>query len=365
MSGIQAAKERVGIPQIGAMLFPEWRPGRSCKCPWREDRNPSFSVSGCGRLWNDFATGDAGDAIDFLAKAKGLSASDAAKEFLHIAGIAGGRAGSVQPLPPPPERKPWSPEPMPDAVRALWEEGRNHLLANPCEQISLGGWRGWPAELVRSLVDRGFLAAPQMRSGSRVVAWRVDAFPEVEGRRQVLPVGFHARIAGERGERASWRFMPTEKAHGHGIPSLPVVFGQIDKAGLIVVCEGQWDAASWLVAAGLNAGEVPSGLAVVGIRGAQGVRPFLEHYADVWPEAARFLLLPDADEAGRTWFEDREGRASFLSKLKPLCGRVVAVKLCGAGKDLNDMLKAGQLSRQSLRDMFTQAGFAREGRAFL
>jgi hypothetical protein len=362
MSAVQEAKNRVGIPQIGAMLFPEWRPGKSCKCPWRPDNHDSFSVSADGRLFNDFARNEGGDVVDFLATAKGLSLSDAAKEILQI---AGGRIGSLKPLPPPPERRQWVPEPWPFAVRQLWDGGRDYLLANPSGQISLGAWRGWPAEFVRSLVECGFLASPQMRTGGRAVAWRVDAFPLIEGQRQILPVGFHARIAGKPGERASWRFLPNEKAHGRGIPSLPVVFGGIQKAGLLIVCEGQWDAASFLVGAGWDAGAIPPGVAVVGIRGAQGIRPFLEHYSDVWPEAARFLLLPDADEAGRTWFEDREGRASFLSKLKPLCSRVVAVRLCGAGKDLNDMLKAGQLSRQGIREMFVQAGFSREGREFL
>jgi hypothetical protein len=358
MTAIKAAKERVGIAQIGAMLFPEWRPGRSCKCPWREDRKPSFSVSACGRLWNDFASGDAGDAIDFLAKAKGLSLQDAAKEFLRI---AGGRAGEMKPLPPPPERKPWSPEPMPEAVRSMWDDGHTCLLNSPGLLRNLSSWRGWPIDFALKLTEVGLVGVPKLW-GDRDIAWRVDAFPMIQGRRQVLPVGFHARKAGKEGERASWRFMPTEKAHGRGIPSLPVVFGEIERAGLIVVCEGQWDAASLLVAAGWSPQEIPPGVAVVGIRGAQGVRPFIEHYAAIWPEHVRFMLLPDADEAGRSWFEDREGRASFLSKLKPLCGRVVAVKLCGAGKDLNDMLKAGELNRHSLRELFTGAGFAREGR---
>lgn len=358
MSGIQAAKERVGIPQIGAMLFPEWRPGRSCKCPWREDRKPSFSVSACGRLWNDFASGDAGDVVDFLAKAKGLSLPDAAKEFLRI---AGGRAGEIQPLPPPPERKPWSPEPMPEAVGAIWTEGNAFLLGSPEAKAEAASWRGWPYEFVGRLAEAGFLAMPALR-GRRVWAWRVDAFPEIEGRRQIMPVGFHARFPGNAGERASWRFLPNEREHGRGIPSLPVVFGGIQNAGLIIVTEGQWDAASLLVAAGWSPQEIPPGLAVVGIRGAQGVRPFIEHYASAWPEDARFLLLPDADEAGRTWFEDREGRASFVTKLKPLAGRVVAVRLSGAGKDLNDILKAGELTRPSLRELFAGAGFAREGR---
>ena len=42
-------------------------PDKSCRCPWREDRSPSFSVYDEGKRFKDFATGDAGDVADFVA----------------------------------------------------------------------------------------------------------------------------------------------------------------------------------------------------------------------------------------------------------------------------------------------------------
>lgn len=84
---ITQAKERLTIPALGAMLFPEWKPAKSCRSPFREDRNPSFSVHDGGRKFRDFATARSGDAIDFLALARGLSNAEAVRAFLRLAGM--------------------------------------------------------------------------------------------------------------------------------------------------------------------------------------------------------------------------------------------------------------------------------------
>jgi hypothetical protein len=83
---ITTAKDRLTIPALGAMLFPGWRPGKSCRSPFREDRNNSFSVYDYGRRWKDFAKEEKGDAIDFLARARGLSNDDAVNTFIVLAG---------------------------------------------------------------------------------------------------------------------------------------------------------------------------------------------------------------------------------------------------------------------------------------
>ena len=55
---IQNAKARLNIHGL-------WRhfgfPGESkasCRCPWRDDNNASFSVNAAGTLFHDFATGE-------------------------------------------------------------------------------------------------------------------------------------------------------------------------------------------------------------------------------------------------------------------------------------------------------------------
>lgn len=87
------AKERLRIPELWRILNLPGQPGAFCKCPWREERHASFSVSANGFLFNDFATGQGGDAIDFLMRATGLSREAACRKFIELAG------GVQSPLP--------------------------------------------------------------------------------------------------------------------------------------------------------------------------------------------------------------------------------------------------------------------------
>src|SRR5262249_22155611 len=80
------AKERLRIPALWRHFGFCGEPKTSCRCPWREDRKPSFSVSPDGLLWNDFATGEGGDVVDFFQRASGLSKKDACRKFVALAG---------------------------------------------------------------------------------------------------------------------------------------------------------------------------------------------------------------------------------------------------------------------------------------
>jgi hypothetical protein len=83
---IQEAKGKLDIPAVAKQVFPQWRPALSCASPFREDRNPSFSVYDNGQQWKDHATGDHGDAVDFLAKALDLPEKEACRRFVEMAG---------------------------------------------------------------------------------------------------------------------------------------------------------------------------------------------------------------------------------------------------------------------------------------
>jgi DNA primase len=83
---IEEAKAKLDIPAVAARCFPNWKPALSCVSPFREDRNPSFSVYDQGQKWKDHATGDHGDAVDFLAKALDLSPEEAIRRFVEMAG---------------------------------------------------------------------------------------------------------------------------------------------------------------------------------------------------------------------------------------------------------------------------------------
>jgi CHC2 zinc finger len=83
---LQEAKERVRIPDLWREFGFEGEPKKTCKCHFHEDRTPSFSVFNDGKAWKCFSGCGEGDAIDFLAKAKGLSNEEACREFLKRAG---------------------------------------------------------------------------------------------------------------------------------------------------------------------------------------------------------------------------------------------------------------------------------------
>ena len=60
---IYEAWEDLGLPG---------EPSESCRSPFRDDLNPSFSVFDAGRKWNDFSTEEYGDVFDFVQKATGF-----------------------------------------------------------------------------------------------------------------------------------------------------------------------------------------------------------------------------------------------------------------------------------------------------
>ena len=88
LSPLEAAKERITIYDLWHLLNLPGKPGRSCRSPFREDRNPSFSIYDDGRKWKDHATGLGGDAVDFVALVFSISNGDACRKLIELAGIS-------------------------------------------------------------------------------------------------------------------------------------------------------------------------------------------------------------------------------------------------------------------------------------
>jgi hypothetical protein len=81
-------KERITIMQLGEKLYPGWTGNRSCKSPFRDERNASFSIYANGKRWKDFGTGDGGDLFDFYEKATGCDSKTAFKDLKAMAGLS-------------------------------------------------------------------------------------------------------------------------------------------------------------------------------------------------------------------------------------------------------------------------------------
>jgi hypothetical protein len=84
---LEAAKEQLSIPALWQLLNLPGKPARSCRSPFREDRNPSFSIYDEGCKWKDHATGEGGDAVDFVAVAFGISNEEACRKLIELPGV--------------------------------------------------------------------------------------------------------------------------------------------------------------------------------------------------------------------------------------------------------------------------------------
>ncbi|HKD36435.1 MAG TPA: CHC2 zinc finger domain-containing protein [Pirellulales bacterium] len=117
------AKNLLRIPEIWSRFNLPGKPAKSCPSPFRDDKNPSFSVSADGLLWNDFATGQGGDAIDFLAQLTGAGTFTKVASFIELAASIYGDASRVMPSPGRifPKPKVYTPEPEPDELKAALE----------------------------------------------------------------------------------------------------------------------------------------------------------------------------------------------------------------------------------------------------
>jgi len=84
---ITEAKARLTIPILWTLTFPGDAPAKDgvYRSPFREERNPSFSIFANGTRFKDHATGESGDAITFYAMARGIGNREAVKEFLTLA----------------------------------------------------------------------------------------------------------------------------------------------------------------------------------------------------------------------------------------------------------------------------------------
>lgn len=362
LTPLEAAKKKLTIPALWELLGLPGSPGRSCRSPFRKDRKPSFSVRDDGRLFSDFGYPEhKGDAVDFLRLARGLSPADAAREFIRLAGCEPPSQMPAARLTLAPEARDTgkgtrSPDPMPESVAEAWREGLAHLAADAGAQRAVADARGWPVAFVASLCESGLLARPQYH-GRRGLAFPVT-YPRPRGPEQI---GWHFRfdVRGD-GARPGWVFAPNAKEHGRGVPAVPFIMGEFGTARLLIACEGQWDALTFALAAGWLSHDAawPEGVCLLGIRGAQGVRPFFDAYGPLWPDPMpNVLLLPDADSAGRTWFEARGTLEEPLADRLAGLARKVAVVQCHEAKDFNEAFKAEPIGPAEIGALLKSHGF--------
>jgi hypothetical protein len=137
------------------------RPNGVQRSPLREDRNASFSVTG-DTLWHDFATGDGGDVVDFIALATSCDRGSAIRRVIEWAGLADG-----SPLPPV---RLVAPQPAPrreprDRLRGL--DLREPTVGELAEIRNQRGWSVFAGLEIAS--RRGLLRIANVPHGSALV----------------------------------------------------------------------------------------------------------------------------------------------------------------------------------------------------
>ena len=91
--GFDEAKALLSITTLWHLEGLPGEPKKACTSPFggKKGKFSSFYVASDGfERWHDYVTGEGGDAVDFLALARGLSNKEACVEFLRLAGAGTG-----------------------------------------------------------------------------------------------------------------------------------------------------------------------------------------------------------------------------------------------------------------------------------
>lgn len=345
------------LPEVCQFLFPKGHPDG---CNYRvgsikgEDGS-SLSVclqgtrKGC---WKDFADiSSRGDILSLWMRVRNVSFPDALREartWLSHASLRKTWSPEIRATEPAPEPSSPGPIAMPSEIAALWDAGVTSLATDLVLQSQVDTWRGWPAGTTAALATSALMGCPHI-NGEAHFGFPVQ-HPTSEA---AVQVGFHARpMTTPTGRGAGWRYRPNSSQDGVSMPVLPFALGsqEFATARLVVITEGQWDAVAFAAAAGwLGHSPWPPGVSVFGIRGATTWRSLLSHWKPFWPPAADFLVIPDADEAGRQW------NTSFADQLKPHALNLTLWAL-PAGMDFSDFNQAAPLSPANTADIIECLG---------
>lgn len=149
---ISDAKAKLTIAKLAEHYFPKWKPAKSCRRPWGKDINPSFSVYDGSKKWKDHATGEGGDAVDFLKRALGLSNSEACRKFIEIAENVSSETPKFRLQPEAPDTVEDSEDKQ--AKRVNWPK---FDIPSNDELLALARLRSLPLEGPKSASDAGIL----------------------------------------------------------------------------------------------------------------------------------------------------------------------------------------------------------------
>jgi hypothetical protein len=305
---IAQAKQRLPLSALMAQLGFGDRAKKSARCPFHEDSSASFSlyVGDDGEeRWKCFAGCGQGDAIDFLAKHRGLNNADACREYIRLADV------------PPPPVPPSSSNPSP-SVQPPFDWQSCVAALTPEHRAKLAEWRGYTPEFVEWLHAQNLIGR---FSGERI------AFPVHDAQGKVIACHYR------RKEDGSWRYFPRLEDIGARIS--PLIIGDMLTAKTIFAFESQWDFCAVADKLGWHV-IMPGDAASVITRGAENSKLLAGLCA---PDAVVYAFGQNDEPNPKTGIRAGE---KWLAAVAAYCGcKCVQVVTPSPHKDANDWTRAG------------------------
>lgn len=294
------AREKYTIADAWRMTGLEGEPRNSCRSPFRDETSPSFSIFDDGKAWCDHATGEGGDVIEFVCKAKGIDHREARTWFAERLGLD----YHNPPDPHPPAR------PKPAAIK-------------------------WPGELLTGTAAtwEAFAASRGIAPGAVQVAVQAGIlrFLLVDGDRcYCITDSTHRAAEIRRCNRKPFgksKAYPLSGVSKSWLPGLAMMQGH----PCVVIVEGAPDLLSaihlyylYRKSGGVNTWVITAALGAT----IRNLSPEAMHAL----KGKRIRLIPDGDDAGRTMSRNL---TDLLSKNKSTVDTVILPE----GTDLSDNLK--------------------------
>ena len=302
------AKQRLPLSALMAQFGLGDRAKRSARCPFHEDSSASFSLyigDDGEERWKCFAGCGQGDAIDFFAKHRGLSNTDACREYIRLADV------------PPPPAPPSSSNPSP-SVQPPFDWQSCVAALTPEHRAKLAEWRGYTPEFVEWLHAQNLIG---LFSGERI------AFPVHDAQGKVIACHYR------RKEDGSWRYF--QKLEDIGARISPLIIGDMVTAKTIFAFESQWDYCAVADKLGWHV-TTPGDTATIITRGAENSRLLAGLCA---PDAVVCAFGQNDKPNPKTGI--RAG-AKWLAAVAAHCGcKCVQVVTPSPHKDANDWTRAG------------------------
>jgi hypothetical protein len=305
-------REVYRIPDAWRDLGLEGDPRANCKSPWRDEKEPSFSIYDDGRKFKDHGADQQGDVFEFVKLTLDTGFKEAARWVEERNGIMRReRSRMPKEATSKPKLIEW-PGDLVEGTAATWE--------------GFAGFRGLSFPAVHAAVHAGILRFVKA-DGHKCFAITDEARKAGEIRRIDGKDFKKGKVFGLSGVDKSWLV---------GSSLLP----ETRKTTPVFISEGAtdflaaWNAYSRYRRAGGERSWLP-----LALLGASGKRLHPDLHEQIAGRAVR--LAPDGDDAGRK-MADHWG--TMLSAI----GCPVEILEMPRGRDLRDMLEAGELKPEEI-----------------